>query len=859
MRSTIFADGDGDRHGAGQVGRRRRQQISGPNPAASAYSLYEVQSMLLQDARFALRVLWKDRAFTLVAMLSLALGIGANSAMFSFADTLLLRPLPVLHPSEVVSLESKTPTGTGFSLSYPDYVDYRDRNRSFDSLVAFSLMPFGFAARPDALPQIKYGLLVSGNLFQAMGVEPALGRGFRADEDQAPGRDAVVVLGYDFWKQQFGGDPGAVGRKVRLNGVDFTVIGVAPEKFTSMDQYFRMALFVPLHMSLSLAQNPKQNILERRNNRSVLVKGRLKPGVTVQQAQADLQGIAKGLEQSYPADNHDRSIVIRTEFQNRVEQSPPDAYLIAMLLTLSALVLLVACANVANLLLSRARARSREIAVRMAIGAGRLRLVRQLLTESLIIGLGGAAAGTVFAYGGVAFLNQIQVPSELPIVFISRLDGRSLLFGLAASLVSVLLFGLIPAIQTSRTDLLPSLKSADADSAGKQRIWGRNLLVVGQVAASMLLLIMTAMMYRGFVRELRSGPGFRTDHLVMMSFDPSLVRFSEAQSQQFYKQVADRAALVPGVKSAALTYVIPMAPNQDSETLVPEGYQFPKGKEGANIMADTIDEHYFDTMGIPLVGGRNFRATDTASAPKVAIVNDVLAQKYWPNQDAVGKRFRLGDARGAWVQVVGVAKKAKYIFISEPPQEYVYLPLAQHPRPHMTLVVESAGDAAGLAAPLREMVRGIDANQPIYEVRTMEDFYQKRAVKTSDLVVETVGGLGMMGLVLAAVGLYGLVAYSVSRRTREFGIRMAIGAESRQVLKMVMVQGWKLSLAGVGIGLVLSLGAAPALRAGLGAADTNPVNIVVVAMVLLGVTTLAAYLPALRASRVAPIKALRWE
>jgi predicted permease len=815
--------------------------------------------MLFQDIRFAIRVLLKNRAFTLVAILSLAVGIGANSAMFSFADTLLLRPLPVLHPSQVVTVQSKTAKDRLGFLSYPDYVDYRNRTTTFDSLVACRVAPFGFAANPEALPQVKYGMMVSGNLFQAMGVEPALGRSFRPDEDQVPGRDAVMVLGYDFWMQQFSGDRAAIGKTVRLNGLDFTIIGVAPKDFTGMDQYLRLPFFIPLHMSPRLAADPKHDLLEARDDRGLLVKGRLKPGVSLERANAEFQSIAKGLEQLYPATNHDQSVAIQTEFQTRVAGDPYDSVLVAMLLTLSALVLLVACANVANLLLNRARARSREIAVRLAIGAGRMRLVRQLLTESLLIGVGGGLAGIAVAYGGIAFLNQLQIPTELPISLTFHLNTRTLLFGMAGSVVSVLLFGLIPAFQTTRTDLVRSLKSADADSLGKQRIWGRNLLVVGQVAVSLVLLIMTSMMYRGFTHELRVGPGFRTDHLLVMSFDPTVMKFTEAQAQQFFKQVVDRVALTPGVKSAALTSVLPMLPLNEGKTIVPEGYQLPKGKENVSLLSDTVDEHYFDTMGIDIVRGRAFGSGDTATSPKVAIVNQVLADKYWPNQDPIGKRFHLNDAKGPLVQIVGVAKTAKYIFISEPPQEFLYVPLAQDPKSRITLIAQSIGDAQGLAAPLREVVRGIDANQPIYDVHTMEEIFQMRAVKTPNLIVETVGGMGMMGLLLAMVGLYGLVAYSVSRRTREFGIRMAIGAESQQVLRMVMRQGLQLSLAGIAIGLVMSLGAGRVLKAALGSGNSDPASSVVVSVVLLAVTLLAAYVPALRASRVAPMKALRWE
>lgn len=815
--------------------------------------------MLFQDVRYAVRVLAKNRAFTLVAVLSLAIGIGANSAMFSFADSLLLRPMPVLHPNEVVTINGKSSKDRPGNLSYPDYADYRDRTKTFDSLVAYTVAPFGFAARPDALPQVKYGLMVSGNLFQAMGVEPALGRSFRPDEDQVPGRDAVVVLGYEFWMLQFSGDRTVIGKTVRLNGVDFTIVGVAPKDFTGMDQYLRLPLFVPLHMAPRLSADPEKPLLETRDRRGLEVKGRLKPGVSLARAQAELQAIAKGLEQTYPATNHDQSIEIQTEFQARVANDPTDAALVAMLLTLSGLVLLVACANVANLLLSRARARSREIAVRLAIGAGRMRLVRQLLTESLLIGVGGGLFGIAVAYGGISFLNQLQIPTELPISLTFQLDTRTLLFGMAGSVISVLLFGLIPAFQTTRTDLVRSLKSADADSGGKQRIWGRNLLVVGQVAVSLVLLIMTSMMYRGFTRELRAGPGFRTDHLVTMSFDPSLVKFNEAQTQQFFKQLVERAASTPGVKSAGLTSVIPMLPQQDGKSIVPEGYKFPKGTESVSLLTDTVDDRYFDTMGVAIVRGRSFVAGDSATSPKVAIVNEVLAAKYWPNQDPIGKRLHLDDPQGPLVQIVGVAKTAKYIFISEPPMEFLYLPLSQNPKSRVTLLVQSAGPAQGLAAPLREVVRSLDPNQPIYDVRTMEDLYQARAVKTPNLIIQTVGALGMMGLLLAMVGLYGLVAYSVSRRTREFGIRMAIGAERPQVLRMVMRQGLKLALAGIAIGLVMSLGCGRALKAILGPAENDPMSFVIVSVVLLAVTMLAAYVPALRASRVAPMKALRWE
>ena len=818
----------------------------------------------MQDIRFALRMLVKNRTFTLVAILSLAIGIGANSAMFSFADGLLLRPLPVRKPSDVVTVEGTTVNlnRAGFgggNLSFRDYVDYRDRNKSFAGLIAYTMVPFGFSPRPEALPEVKYGLLVSGNLFQAMGVQPILGRDFRLDEDQEPGRDAVVILGYDFWQSQFKGDRDVIDRVIRLNGLDFTVVGVAPEKFTGLDQYFRNALFVPIHMSPRLAGNPKHNLLEGRDNRALSVKGRLNPGVGIEQAQAELRALATNLAQTYPETNHDQTVAVRTELQTRIDRSGPDAALVAMLMGLSSLVLLVACANVASLLLSRARARSREMAVRLAIGAGRARLVRQLLTESLFIGLAGGALSLAVARLGLVLVQRIQVPTDMPLSLTFKLDGRVLLFSLAVSLASVLFFGLAPALQTSRTDLVPALKALDADSSGKKRLWGRNLLVVGQVALSLVLLVVTAMMYRGFSMALDGGPGFRTTHLLMMSFDPSLVKFSEARTQQFYKQISDRAVTLPGVKSAALTEVIPMMPNQDSTEIVPEGDHLPKGQANVTILSDIVTPPYFDTMGIGILQGRGFQDTDTAASTKVAVINENLAKKYWPNQDPIGRRFQLKDSKGDWVQVVGVATNVKYIFITEPPMEYFYMPLTQHPQPHMTLVAESMGDAAGLATEIREMVRGIDSNQPIYGVRTMEDFYAKRAVDTPNLILQAVGALGLMGLLLAMVGLYALVANSVSRRMREFGIRIAIGANRGQVVGLVLRQGFWLAMAGIGIGLILSLGAARGLKAAFITSQSDPMAMIVVPPLLLLITMLAAYVPALRASRVDPLTALRDE
>ncbi|MGP0070600.1 MAG: ABC transporter permease [Bryobacteraceae bacterium] len=818
---------------------------------------------LWQDLYHGSRMLAKNPAFTLVAVISLAIGIGANCAMYSWADALLLRPLPVARPGDVISVGTKVSLAGFTSLvnSYPDYRDLRDHNRSFENLAAFNSITVGLTDKPDAVAQMKFGMLVSSNLFAAMGVEPELGRSFRADEDQVPGRDAVVVLDHALWEQQFAADPSILGRKIRLNGIEFTVIGVTPDRFTGMSQLIRPAFYVPLMMYSRLAADPKG--LDSRSTRNLSVKGRLKPGVSMAQAQAELTAFAHNLQRTYPDTNKNQEMVIRTELETRIDQDPIDAALSAMLLMLSAAVLLVACINVASLLTSRAPARAKEMALRLAVGAGRTRLIRQLITESLLVALAGGVLGIGVGYLGVMVFRQIQIPTDLPITLSIQLNPRVLFFSLAVALFSVLFFGLIPALQTTRVDLASAMKTGDAAASGRKRLWGRGFLVGCQVAVSLVLLTISAFMYHGFRRELAGSQGFRRDHLLMMSFDPSLVHYSEAQTRQFYKQLVDRARSVAGVKAVALSSSIPMSTDADAAAIVPEGYQFPQGKDNAIVFASRVDENFFETMGVSLVRGRGFRETDSTDAPRVAVVNEQFAQHYWPSQDALGKRFRLQDPKNPnspWVEIVGITKTGKYLWIAEPPTEFLYLPYRQNERSRMVLVSESVGESAGIAGPLRDMVRGLDADQPIFDVRTMEEFYNMRVVSTGNTILEIVAGMGLMGLTLAMVGLYGLGAYAVSRRTREIGIRMAIGASRPAVLQMTLRRGLTPALYGLAAGLVASVFAERLLKAVFPThSQTDFAVYFAVVPMLLAITILAAYIPARRASRVDPLKALRYE
>jgi macrolide transport system ATP-binding/permease protein len=823
-------------------------------------------SAMFRDFRYAFRTLRQSPGFSLVAIVSLALGIGANSAIFSLADALVLRPMPVPNPSGIVTVESQS-RGEGVSglfsfsgVSYPDYKDLRDKTKSFAGLTAAEFWTFGFATQRNTTAKMKFGEVVSGNFFQVLGVQPALGRGFRSQEDVAEGRDAVVVLSHDVWKNEFASDPSTIGRTVLLNGIPFTVVGVTPASFTGSNMMLRTALYVPIAMRARLEADPQQSRLERRDAREFMVQGRLQPGVTLAMAAAETRLLGQQLAQAYPATNRNTLLVAETDLQARLHQDTFDVMLLTFLMALSAVVLLIACANVMNLMLSRAHGRAREIAVRLAIGAGRSHLIRQSLAESLVIALLGGALGLIVAQAGVALFSQIQVPTDVPVVIDLRLDSRVLLFALLVSTLSAILFGLAPALQGTRPDLVPALKTSRSEGRKRNRLLGRNALVIVQVAGSLLLLVFASQAYRGASILLSSPIGFRTDHLLMATFDPSLARYKPPQTQEFYKTLLDDARDLAGVKSAALSQTIPMTPGGiDSKTIVPDGFRLPPGVDGFSVLSNAVSDGYFETVGMPIVEGRRFQVTDKSDSPRVAIVNEQFARKYYPNKDAVGKRFRLDGAAGQAVEIVGVAKQSKYIFPAEPPFEYLYLPLSQNQRSGMTLMLQTAGPSGGVADSVRELVRKIDPGQPIISVRTMEDFYDQRARGTMQVLIETISGLGLLGLALALIGLYGLMAYSVGLRRREIGIRMAVGADRRNVQGMVLKQGMLLACVGCGIGLVVTMLVGRPATAIIGASGFYLPLVGLVFVALLSVAALSAYIPARRASLLDPNTILRQE
>jgi predicted permease len=679
-----------------------------------------------------------------------------------------------------------------------------------------------------------------------------------------PGRDAVVVLGPDFWKHEFASDHSVLGRKVRLNGTEFTVVGVAPESFPGMLIFGHPDFYMPLAMAPVFSTDRQKNFFEDRDDRELTVRARLKTGATLEQAQNELAVLAKNFESEYPKFNRSRGAAVHTQFEMRTRADDGNWKFGVIFVTLALSVLLVACTNVAGLLLSRARTRTREIAIRLTLGAGRFRLVRLLLTESLILAALGGMAGIAIGYGIVEWFHSYKNViffTELPVDVPFQMDTRVLLASLALSVVSALLCGLVPALQSTRVDLANGLKAADVDVPGRKRLWARNVLVVAQVSTSLMLLMASFLMVRGFQHDMLEGTGFARDHLLMTTFDPRLVQYNAAKTQQFYKLLAERVREAPGVESEALTQNIPLGEDGfDGIAFVPDDFQMPRDRESFNSSVDTADDGYFKTLSIPILRGRGFLVSDTAEAPRVAVVNEQFAKHYWPGADPVGKHIRLDSRAGTPVEIVGVAQTIKYQTTFEKPMDFVYLPLAQHPVPRMTLMLRSSGDPLQLVNSVKDVVRTLDPNLPMLQTSAYADYYLNRAVLGPGIAVKLVAAMGAAGLLLAIAGLYGVVAYNVSRRTHEIGIRMALGATGSDVLRLVLGKG--LLLVGMGTVMGLAMGFAVerlmnSMLFNAGGVDIAAYVIVVPSLFL--VTMLAAYVPARRASRIAPTQALRYE
>jgi len=810
---------------------------------------------LLQDLRYAIRTLLKQPAFTLVALLTLALGIGANTAIFGIVNAVLLRPLPYHEPDRIVLLWSHWTNWTKTWLSPPELADYQRQARSLEHVAAFSSTSFNLTGGPGSEPLRVLAAQVQSGMFAALGATTIAGRVFTADEDR-PGHERVVMLTEGLWRSQFGSDPSIVGRTIDLDATPYTVVGVLPAALRLPLDYANRA-FTQIWVPLALGPTDPQE----RGNHGLNALGRLTPGVPLSQAQAEIDTITRGFQQQYP-NNYD------TAFGLTLVPAPLEVFgdvrpaLLVLLLAVGA-VLLIACANVANLLLARSEGRQKELALRLALGAGRHRIVRQLLTESMLLALVGGVAGVALAYGLTQALVALD-PLKIPRVQDIALDGRVLAFTAAVSLVTGLLFGIAPALQSARTDLQSVLKEGGRDSHVATG-WLRRVLVIGEVAASVVLVAAALLLARSFARLLDVNAGFNPAHVLTLRTSlPSATYTDAAAMVKAYTEVGRRLRESPGVLAAGAVTGLPLASTRGDWGIRIEGRP---SDPRDNLAADwqVVTPGYFEALGTPLRGGRTFTDADRADTLLVIVINETMAKKYWPGVDAIGRRMRMGGSE--WITVVGVVADIHHRGLDMQPRPEMYRPHTQfrYGGPEapavstMTWAVRTADDPRAATSYARAAIHAVDPKLGISDIATMD---QVVADSTSDrrLNMLLFALLGSLALALATVGVYGVVAYSVSQRTHEIGVRMAIGAKPGDVVRMMVSEGGRLAVVGVVLGSVAALAGARLIRGLLfEVSATDPLTFAAVAAALLGVALLASYIPARRATRVDPMVALRGE
>jgi predicted permease len=806
--------------------------------------------MLWQDFRFGLRMLVKNAGFTTVAVLTLALGIGANSAIFSVVNTVLLRPLPYKDPDRIMMVwEDGSSHGFPINVtSSSNYIDWRDQNQVFEAMAIVGRASFNLTGAGE--PERIDGRRVSPNLFPLLGVDPALGRTFSPAED-TPGANRVIILSHALWQRRFASRPDIIGQHLTLNGQSYEVIGVMPSYFefpSRADQ-----LWVPIAFTPQQAAN--------RGNNSYEVVARLKPGVSREQAESEMDTITARLQQQYPDVVKTQGTVVVPLHEQLVGDIKP-----ALLILLGAVgfVLLIACANVANLLLSRAATRQKEIAVRLALGAGRRRLIRQLLTESFLLSAIGGVLGLLVALLGVSLLKTF-IPRQIAQVTAVTVDANVLAFTLGVSLLTGLIFGLVPALQASRFNLNDSLKEGGRESAaGRRGNRLRSLLVIAEVAISVVLLIGAGLLINSFLRLRNVDPGFQSDNLLTMRIAlPQLKYPDHATRKTFYGQLLSRVEALPGVRSAAVTNWIPLTMQGDTFGISIEGRPDPGAQEMPDVVTRVVSPGYFNTMGIELLRGRLFDdVQDRTDSRLVAVISETMARRLWPDEDPLGKRIKPGrsDSDEEWITVIGVAEDVRQFELTAEPRLQMYLSYSQpgffvpgH------LVVRTEVEPASLIAPVREAVWSIDKDQPVSNIRSMEEIFSESIARQrfSMLLLGIFAGVAML---LGAVGIYGVVSYSVAQRAHEIGVRMALGARTSNVLRMIVGHGLKLVLIGVAIGLLAASILTRLMESLLfGISATDPVTFVAIPVLLVGAATLASYIPARRATRIDPLRALRYE
>ncbi|HLK62247.1 MAG TPA: ABC transporter permease [Bryobacteraceae bacterium] len=808
---------------------------------------------LSQDVRYAFRVFVKSPVFTGVAVLTLALGIGANTAIFSVANALLLRPLPYpeAHRLVLLTTEKKASGSRSGPLTFPRFTFIREQNRSFSNAAAFTNEQFNLSGRgdPEEIPSAR----VSYGFFETLGVPPALGRTFRPEEDQ-PGGDSVVLISYNLWTRLFGRDPSAVGQHLSLDARDYTIIGVLPDDFRFGFLGANVEIIAPRVFELNIV-TPQQ---VRAGVGFLCIVARLKPEVSISQAQAELDALSASYRVQNPTlpDADPGTSVVAGNLRDELVYNVRPAIL--TLFGAVSLVLLIACANVASLLLSRALGRRREIAVRTAMGASRRELIRQLLTESVMLALLGGAIGIALSSWGTPVLAAMA-RDTLPRAAEIHTSALALIFTVAVSMAAGILFGLAPALQISRPDLNTDLRSEGRGStAGKKRGALRNLLVVFQMALSLLLLIGAGLLIRNFVQLRAAAPGFDPNRLLTMRISLPPARYSGAAKMiAFYDQLLTSVRTLPGVIAAAESSALPVNPARFSPAL-PEGQSPVPLMQRPMFNIQTISPGYTSTMRLPLLQGREFTAGDDTQAPRVVMVNETVARRFWPHDNPVGKHILVGRAT-APSEVVGVLGDLRNLGIAADVQPEIYLPFAQLAWPSMHLVVRTAGDPRAFIGTVRACVLALDRDQPVTSIQTMDEVLETAAAQPR-FTAALLGVLSVTALVLAIVGIYGVISYSVSERTQEMGIRLALGAERADILRLVMRQALTLALSGVGIGLAASLALTRLLGSMLyRVSATDPLTFVGGSVLFVLAALAASYFPALRATRVDPLVALRYE
>jgi predicted permease len=813
---------------------------------------------MIQDIRLAFRGLLKTPGFTAVAVAALALGIGANAAIFSLVNAVLLRPLPVPDPDRLVTPLMVWPGRPTDAFSYPDYADLRDQGGDvLEGILGRSLIHV--ALNQGGENEILWGEVVTANYFDVLGVRPSPGRGFLAAEEREPGAHPVVVLGRGLWRRRFAGDPDLVGRDVLINGRPFRVVGIAPEGFLGTKFGLAMDLWIPLGMHETVVPESR-GMLESRGWHWMETIARLRPGVERVQAEASLRTIARRIEAAHPDTNTGVSFALVPERHGRfpIEAAQGISLGAALAFGVVGLVLLIACANVANMLLARASARRREVGIRLALGASRSRLVRQLMTESLVLALLGGAAGLLLAYWTSDLLLAFRPPIPYTLALDVAPDGSVLAFTLAATLATVVVFGLAPALAASRPELVPALRG-DAGARVRRRIAGRTL-VAGQMALSLAVLAAAGLFFRSLVNARGIDPGFDRTNVLLASYDLSLLGYGEDRGRAFHRAVVERVAALPGVKAASVARFIPLGDSSSTTgPVVAEGEPFPEAGSGVSTGINFVGPGHFETMGTRIVEGRDFTDQDVPSSPQVIIVNETLARTLWPGASAVGRRLRIGAPDAPPRAVVGVARDGRYRFLGESPTPYAYRPLAQSYRAEGTLVVRTQGDPRLLLEPVRREIESLDARLPVFDVKTLED-HMGYALWWTGMGAAFSGAFGLLAMVLAAVGLYGVTSYGVARRTREIGIRMALGAMPGDVLALVVKEGARTAAAGIAAGLALAFAAARVMRGLLyGVGPLDPAALLGAPALLAAVALLASLVPARRAAKVDPAATLKYE